>query len=110
MINRSCRATGCCRVHLAVSCSSPASGIASRVDMGERPVRGRAGIYAAPSYQRRLCPLDPIDGVTDHFGICNIHAPVMIQVVHLAISVVVDEDVVGVPVHVTAQSGASAGG
>src|SRR5881398_3700868 len=102
----------CCRLlscPLAISCSDPASGVASRVDMGERPVRGRAGIYAAPSYQRRVCPLDAIDRVKYHFGICNIHAPVVIQVVHLPISIVVDEDVVSIPIHMSAQGGAAAG-
>src|SRR3954471_19150632 len=79
---------------LAISCSDPASGVASRVNMGEGPVRGRAGIYAAPSYQRRVCPLDAIDRILNDFGICNIHAPVVIQVVHLAITIVVDEDVI----------------
>src|ERR1700694_2694083 len=88
---------------LTVSCSDPASGVASRVYMGERPVRGRARIYPAPSYQRRVCPLDAVDGILDHFGICNIHAPVMIQVVHLPIAVVIDEDVIGIPIHMTAQ-------
>src|SRR5437868_12818765 len=95
----------CCP--LAISCSDPASGVASRVYIGERPVRGRAGIYAAPSYQRRVCPLDAIHRILNDFGICNIHAPVMIQVVHLPISIVVDKDVVGIPIHMAAQSGAA---
>ena len=56
-----------------------------------------------------MCPLDAVDGILNDLGICNIHAPVVIQVVHLAVAVVVDEDVVGVPVHVAAQSCASAG-
>src|SRR3954463_6316339 len=99
-----CRLLSC---PLAISCSDPASGVASRVNMGERPVRGRAGIYAAPSYQRRVCPLDAIDRILDDFGICNIHAPVMIQVVHLAVAIVVDEDVVGIAVHVAAEGGAA---
>src|SRR3954464_2593852 len=92
---------------LAVSCSDPASGIASRIYMGERPVCRRAGIYAAPSYQRRVCPLDAIDRILNDFGICNIHAPVVIQVVHLAITIVVDEDVIGIAVHVSAERRAS---
>src|SRR3954470_13061413 len=100
-----CRLLSC---PLAISCSDPASGVASRVNMGERPVRGRAGIYAAPSYQRRVCPLDAIHRILNDFGICNIHAPVMIQVVHLPVAVVVDEDVVGVAIHMAAQSSASA--
>src|SRR4051812_14268503 len=92
---------------LAVSCSDPASGVASRVYMGKGPVRRRARIYPAPSYQRRVCPLDAIYRVLNDFGICNIHAPVVIEVVHRAVSVVVDEYVVGIAVHMAAQGGAS---
>jgi hypothetical protein len=50
-----------------------------------------------------VCPLDTVDGILNNLGICNIHAPVVIQVVHLPVAVIIDEDVVGISVHMAAE-------
>src|SRR2546423_6509691 len=50
-----------------------------------------------------MCPLDAVYGGQYDLSICNIHAPVVIQVVHLPVSVVVDEDVVGIAIHMAAE-------
>ena len=64
---------------------------------------GSARVHTNPSYQRRVCRFDAIGGGKYHPGVTNVYAPVMIQVVHVAISVVIYVDVGGISIHMAAQ-------
>ena len=64
---------------------------------------GSARVHTNPSYQRRVCRFDAIGGGKYHPGVTNVYAPVVIQVVHAAISVVVYVNVGRISVHVPAQ-------
>src|SRR5258708_25599891 len=51
--------------------------------------------------------LDTIDCRCDDPGVLDVDAPVMVEVVHDAIAVIVDEDVRRVAVHVSAETGST---
>src|SRR5256885_3418653 len=55
-----------------------------------------------------MVPLHALDALEDVPRVTNVDAAVVVDVVHRTVVVVVDVDVSRVPVHVTAESGASA--
>src|SRR5687768_17429708 len=75
--------------------------------MSEWAVGRSARIHADSPYQRRMCRFDAVGGLLYHPGVANVHLSVAIQVIHVAVSVVVDEDVGCVTIHMAAQGGAS---
>src|SRR5205085_427184 len=94
--------------HVASSEFLPAGPVPARVDVNERSVPGSGAIQASTAYQLRISPLDSLLCVEDDPGVVDIDAAVMVEVVHDAVGVVVDEDVRRVAIHVAAESGASA--
>src|SRR4030095_106358 len=92
----------------SLSGSDPASSIASHVNVNERSVPAFRRIHACPAYQPRVFALHTIDCGEDHLAVPDIELPVVVEVVHPAIAVVIDEDVGRVAVHMATQRRAPA--
>src|SRR5687767_7821252 len=75
---------------------SPTRPVPARVDVSKGAVGGVRPVHTYPAYQRRMCPFDALGRGTNELCISNVDPAIPVQVVHAAVSVVVDVDVGGV--------------
>src|SRR5262249_23281105 len=93
----------------SVAGSAPSGAKAAHVNVSERPMSATCGIDANAAYERGVLSLHAIGRLLNDFGVARIDASVMVEVIHRAVAVVVDEDVRRVAVHVAAQVRATGG-
>ena len=86
---------------------SPARAISSDVDVRERPVGARCAIHANAAHQILVLPLHLLHRVQNHSRVPIIDASIVVQIIHAAVAIVVDEDIGRVPVHVATDLRAS---
>ena len=77
-------------------CPAPAGANPAGVDVGKRAVGPGRLVDPAAAGELGVHPLDPLHRGDYHSRIPGVDAPVVIEVVHASVTVVVDEDVRGV--------------
>src|SRR5687767_298049 len=73
--------------------------------MNERSVPTACDIHACPPDQLGIGAFHQVNGLLYEPRIANIDATVAVEVVHCAVSIVIDVDVRGIAVHVSAETG-----
>src|SRR3954467_3382018 len=71
----------------------PAGPVPARIYVNERTVPGRGSIQSSPAHELRIGSLHALLGLENHPGVVDIDLPVVVEVVHRTIPVVIDEDV-----------------
>src|SRR6476660_1987846 len=76
--------------------------------MNERSVPGLRWIHACAPDELGMGRFHPVYGLADHPRVVDRAPTVMVEVVHHAVVIAVDEDVRGVAVHMAAEAGSPA--
>ena len=92
-------------VHFCLLECLPTGAVPASIDMNERTVPRRGPVQASPANKLRMGFFNPLLGGQNDRTVVDVDSSVMVEVVHHAISVVIDENVGGVPIHVPAEAG-----
>src|SRR5215212_1394098 len=90
-----------------VHATHPARTCAADIDVGEWTAASRVGVKPGTANELRIARFDALDGVEDHLHVRKVHFMVAVQIRHLAVALLVNEHVSGVPELVTAVSSAA---